>query len=43
MYKMFTDPKQSASTKKTILGELTKIVQTGTAEASNGKVKFSRF
>jgi hypothetical protein len=38
MYTMFTDPKQTASTKKTILGELTKIVRTGTAEATNGKV-----
>lgn len=37
MYMIITDPKQSATTKKTILGELTKSAQSE-AGATNGKI-----
>lgn len=35
MYMIITDPKQSATTKKSILGELTKFTDAG---ATNGKI-----
>jgi hypothetical protein len=42
MYMIITDPKQTASTKKTFLGELTKFVQTESAGATIGKIYTTR-